>query len=330
MQTRGNTVESEVIRLQPVFDDPGRVRSLVEAAGPFTSLALTAQTKEEQERSGKVRVSFVPPWFRRDLATHGEVHFPGGEELLFHAGYCDAAARVYPDAQIVDPTTVYVNVMGPVSYPFVPHLDIPVFTHASRRNCPVWLLIAMFQSGLFVERRVRLATAVTWFFHGPGGAFCYWPEGPAGPMLSEKPPFDNVAVVADNEALYHGVGPLGSAANGRGASLSVDATIHHESDTGRWSIHDPDPLVEYEPGDVRITISWKAEVFATDEERSVRRELFDSALPIDDIVTRFVDDMRAKGLDPVVPDDPLHDQEWIDLIQRAYPSAAPPKIPTTA
>ena len=39
--------------------------------------------------------------------------------------------------------------------------------------------------------------------------------------------------------------------------------------------------------------------------------------------------MRAKGLDPVVPDDPLHDQEWIELIQRAYPSAPPPAIPTS-
>ena len=318
-----------MIRLQPVFDDPGRVRSLVQEAGPFTSLALAAQTKEEQERSGKARVPFVPPWFRRDLATHGEVHFPGGEELLHHAGYCDAALLVYPGAQIVDPTTVYVNVMGPAAYPFVAHLDIPVFTHASRRNCPVWLLIAMFQSGLFVEQRVRLATAVTWFFDGPGGAFHYWPGGPAGPMLTERPPFDNVAVVADNEALYHGVGPLGSGVEGAGTSLSVDATIHHESDTGRWSIRDPDPVVEYEPSDVRITISWKAEVFATDKERAVRRELFDAALPVDDIVARFVDDVRAGGIDPVVPDDPLHDQEWIELIQRAYPSAPPPAIPTS-
>lgn len=327
MQTGGRTVESEVIRLQPAFADPDRVRSLAQEAGPFKSLALTAQTKEEQERSGKVRVQFVPPWFRRDLATHGEVHCPGGEELLYHAGYCDAAARVYPGAKIVDPTTVYVNVMGPVTYPFVPHLDIPVFIHASRRNCPVWLLIAMFGSGLFVEQRVRLATAVTWFFDGPGGAFHYWPEGPAGPMLSEQPPFDNVAVVADNEALYHGVAPLGSVVESSAVSLSVDATIHHEPDTGRWSILDPDPVVDYEPSDIRITISWKAEVFATDEERAARQELIGVPLPIDDIVARFVDDMRGKDLDPVVPDDPLHDQEWIELIQGAYPLTPPPAIP---
>ncbi|MYA75655.1 MAG: hypothetical protein F4Y27_13375 [Acidimicrobiaceae bacterium] len=327
MQTRERTVDSEVIRLQPAFDDPERIRSLVQEAGPFAALALTAQTKQERERSGKVLVSFVPPWFRRDLATHGEVHSPGGEEVLFHTGYCDAAARVYRGAEIVDPTTVYVNVMGPVRYPFAPHLDIPVFVHASRRNCPVWLLFAMFCSGLFVEQRVRLATAVTWFFDGPGGAFHYWPEGPTGPMKSEEPPFDNVAVVADNEALYHGVGPLGSVVDESAAPLSVDATIHHESDTGRWRILDPDPVVEYEPSDVRITISWKAEVFSSEQEQAARRELFDAPLPIDDIVARLVDDMRTRGLNPVIPDDPLHDPEWIDLVQSAYPLAPPPVIP---
>jgi len=73
-----------VIRVQPVFDDVDAVRALVEGAGPFVPLALAAQTKEEQERSGRVAVPFVPPWFRRDLATNGEVHVAGAEQLLHH------------------------------------------------------------------------------------------------------------------------------------------------------------------------------------------------------------------------------------------------------
>lgn len=81
MRSGEGVVESTVIRLQPVFDDPDEVRSLVEGAGPFATLALAAQTKEEQVRSGEIRVPFVPPWFRRDLATHGEVHVAGGELL---------------------------------------------------------------------------------------------------------------------------------------------------------------------------------------------------------------------------------------------------------
>lgn len=321
-------IESSAIRLQPAFDDPVEVRSFVEEAGPFETLALAAQTKEERERSGRVRVPFIPPWFRRDLATHGEVHVDGGQSLLDHAGYREAAARVYPGASIVEPTTVYVNVMGPAPYPFIAHIDVPVFVTASRRNCPVWLLHTMFASQIFEQERVRVATAVSWFFDGPGGSFHYWPDGPDNQAHTESAPFDNVAVVADNEAVYHGVGPLGPEAVAPLEDLSVDAVIEHDRKSEQWTIQDPHPVMTYEPSEVRITISWKAEVFTNEDERAARHEGRGAQLPIDDIVERFMEDLRAKGLDPAEPGDPLHDPEWIDLITDTYSAHRAPRIPS--
>jgi len=232
---------------------------------------------------------------------------------------------VFPGAGIVEPTTVYVNVMGPVVYPFRAHLDVPVFTFASRRNAPVWLLQTMLSSGLFEADRVRLATAVTWFFNGPGGDFHYWPDGPDEPGRIEAAPFDNVAVVADNETLYHGVGPLGPSTQETLTGLTIDAIADADSD-GEGTIHDPDPVASYASGETRITISWKAEVFASGDEQSERAELKEAALPVDAIVARFIDDLRSRGDIAAAPEDPLHDAAWIDQLQAAYPLPRAPKI----
>jgi len=45
---------------------------------------------------------------------------------------------------------------------------------------------------------------------GTGGSFDYWPDGLDGPMLSEQPPFGNVALISDNDQLYHRIGAIGN------------------------------------------------------------------------------------------------------------------------
>lgn len=255
--------------------------------------------------------------------THGQSHVDGAELLLRNSHYVSAAAEVFPGATLVEPTTVYVNVMGPAAYPFIAHTDIPVYRRASRRNCPVWLLSRMKASRLFEHEQVRLATAVAWFFDGPGGSFHYWPEGPQALSLVEASPFDNVAVVADNETVYHGVGRLGVEDAPSPTDLTIDATLDRDPTTGQWTVTDPDPVISYDPADVRITISWKAEVYTDEAERNAVRAADSDALPVDEIVARFMDDLRIRGIGAVEPTDPLHDQRWIDVLTEAYPSAAP-------
>ena len=85
--------------------------------------------------------------------------------------------------------------MGPTPFPFVAHLDVPAFRGFTRADYPIWLLKTMMTSGLFERWRTKIATAVSWFYEGPGGDFHYWPDGPDQPGAVESPPFVNVAVV---------------------------------------------------------------------------------------------------------------------------------------
>lgn len=314
-------VSDSAIRLEPAFADRAAVRALVERAGPFVPLARTAQTEAEEKESGRAAVDYVPPWFRRDLVTSGEVHVAGAELILDNPAFLDAALGVFPGSTIAEPTTVYVNVMAPTPFPFISHRDIPVFRSADRWNCPVWLLSAMLRSDLFEEERLKLATAVAWFYDGEGGEFHYWPDGADAESHLEGPPFGNVAVVADNERVFHGVASVGDRATAHRESLSLDASMVH--DGGRWTILDPEPIATHGADAIRITISWKAEVFVDDAEREAVRTA-DDELPIGSIVDRFVADLRAKGMDITAPSDPLHDNDWMDVLERAYPSPAPP------
>src|SRR5208283_1278431 len=79
----------------------------------------------------------------------------------------------------------------------------------TRDHYPLAFLVAMGQSGLFESWRVIQAGAVTWFYDGPGGSVEYWPEGLDGPMLTECPPFRNVAIMSDNDRIYHRIGRVG-------------------------------------------------------------------------------------------------------------------------
>ena len=49
------------------------------------------------------------------------------------------------------------------------HVDIPNFRGMGRRDYPTWLLVNMRRSGLFDRWHVPVATAVMWFYEGPGG-----------------------------------------------------------------------------------------------------------------------------------------------------------------
>jgi len=68
----------------------------------------------------------------------------------------------------------------------------------------------MGRSELFEHWHIIQAGAVSWFYNGPGGNFEYWPEGRGGPMLREQPPFRNVAIIADNDRMYHRIGRVGT------------------------------------------------------------------------------------------------------------------------
>ena len=314
-------------RVHPAFADPDAVLALIRASGPYWPLARYARSAEEQAASGggSAGRSFVPPWFRQDVAVGGVGRIDGAGLLLDNPGFVRAAHRVFDGDRIVRPTTVYVNLMTPCTYPFIAHVDVPAFRGITRDRYPVWLLHQMKVSGLFEAWRVRLATAVSWFFDGPGGAFHYWPEGPERAGVVIEPPFDNVAIVADNERVYHGVGPLVPPGGAELTDLSIDAELRRRAANDGWDVVDRGAhRASYDDADVRVTVSWKAEVFRDEEERRVVDEHLDD-LTIDRVIATLSDDLAARGVAAAPSDDPLGDPEWIEALAATYVEQ-PPRI----
>jgi hypothetical protein len=263
---------------------------------------------------------FVPPWFRRDFALGGEALVPGAEVVLHNPHFVAAAHEVFGADAIVRPTTVYVNVMVPGPVPFIPHTDVPAFRGFTRDDHPLWLLNQMLASGLFERWRVRLATAVSWFYEGDGGAFHYWPDGPDQPSSVVEPPYRNVAVVADNELTFHGVAPVGDEAPLLDG-LDRDTELHRSP--GGWQVRNGDHVVHTASDDeVRVTVSWKAEVH-DDADQLRRSEDHADDLTLDVVVDTFLTDLRARGVDVQAPDDPHHGDDWVEAIGTTYSRRAP-------
>jgi hypothetical protein len=306
-----------------VWDEPAEVIELIRGAGPFWPLANYAASDAEMAALGRERVSFTPPWFRQDFAREAEVLVPGAEVILANERFADGARQLGggPDA-VVRPQAVYVNIMGPTPFAFPPHLDIPAFRGFTRATQPVWLLKTMKTSGLFEAWRTRIATAVSWFYTGPGGDFRYWPDGPEGPMAVERSPYGNVSVLADNEFTFHGVAALG----GPGATMPEGLTRESRlvrSPSG-WDVHDADGTTQAHFGDdeVRMTVSWKADVFTSTEEAELH-DRGEDALTLDTVVALFQKDLAARGIDAPEPSDPLADQAWIGTLASTYQDPTP-------
>lgn len=309
-------------RLSPAYDDVEAVLHVVRTTGPYWPLANYAGNDAEMAALGSRPAVVVPPWFRQDIGAAGRPLVPGAEVIIDNPHFLAAARAVYGPECIVRPSNAYVNIMGPTPFPFMPHLDVPAFRGFTRADHPIWLLKVMQNSGLFEQWRIRIATAVSWFYEGEGGDFHYWPDGPAGPQLTESPPMRNVSVVADNESTFHGVAPVGPA----GSTMAEGITSHSRlvrGDEG-WNVVDAEGAVttSFTDAEVRITVSWKADIFG-DATEAERADAGVDALDLDTVVTIFQDDLHERGLAADRPTDPVHDEAWVALIAATYPERPP-------
>ncbi|MCU0311104.1 MAG: hypothetical protein MUE36_09180 [Acidimicrobiales bacterium] len=313
------TARPSAVRLHPAFDRPDEVLASIRAVDEWWPLARYAGSENEVKATGgdAGATMFVPPWFRRDVALGGRPLVPGAEAILDNRRFVEGARTVFGGDVEVRPATVYVNVMLPGPVPFVPHLDVPAFRGFTRADHPVWLLHQMTDSGLFDHFRIRLATAVWWSFAGPGGAFHYWPRGPEATPESIEPPFDNVAVLADNERTYHGVAPVGTRDDSLLEGLTRESLLHRVD--GGWEIRTGgDVVASASDGRVRITVSWKGEIHSPEEP--------DDELDLDTVVETFLADLRRRGVDAAEPDDAHHDDGWVATLSGTY-GRRPPRVP---
>jgi hypothetical protein len=279
---------------------------MFEQYAPYRALAAYAPEGVEDDTHEEAKRP-VLPWFRGDWALGGQPLVEGAELILHNNKFLEAARTVF-GISLVYPEFVAVNINGPMPA-CTTHVDNPSFYGATRVDYPLPFLRVMGSSGLFEAWRVIRASTISWFYEGAGGSYDYWPEGLEGPMLSERPPFGNVALLGDNDRMYHRIGATGDL-DAELPHMSASAQIQPTAD-GRWAIvEDGEVRATYPSHAIRLSVLWKAEV------RTGGRNT--DNLNLDRIMAIFMADLRHQGIDFHVPSDPLADTAWILLLQRIY------------
>ena len=298
------------IRIEPAFDDREQIRAMFERYAPYRALAAYAPEGVRDETHEEAKGA-VDPWFRGDWALAGQPLVEGAELILHNRRFLEAARAAFGTPRVY-PEFVAVNINGPMPACST-HIDNPSFYGATRVDYPLPILRVMGSSGLFEPWRVVRASTISWFYEGAGGNFDYWPEGIDGPMLSEQPPFGNVALCSDNDRMYHRIGSIG---NGDEELPQMSASAKIQPDGGgNWTIlENGEVRATYPTGAIRFSVLWKAEV----RDRESRPD----KLTLDRIMAIFTADLRHRSVDFHVPTDPLGDTVWILLLQRTYADPA--------
>jgi hypothetical protein len=313
--------------LETVLDDPGLVGRLARTNAPYfpvqryfaNAAEMNALSKTQQGDGPAMRVG---PVFRGDWAYDAPL-VEGLDPIFRNPRFATAAARIF-GAAVVRPQIVYANLSLPMPCGDGGHTDIPAFRGIDRTRFPVWLLVTMGRSGLCERWRVTIATAVAWFYEGVGGGFTYWPDGPEAPPRT-RPAMTNTAVVGDNDVMFHRVEAIGGPTDDGVAGLTLDSRLEPDGRTG-WRILDGErELGAWRNDQLRISVSWKAQVFADADAARIYDEHADD-LTFDDVLDAFRTDFALRGTPLAVPADPLHEADFVRTLSRAY-HVAPTVMP---
>jgi len=299
------------IKLEKAFGDPDLVLDLIHKGAPYKTLAAVHKNPNE----GLTRA-----WFRNFWALGGKPIFDGAESLFNNQRFIDAAKQSF-QAEVIRPVTMMtnLNLPGPA---LTQHLDLPFFRGMTNREVPSWMLEPMGYSGLFHEWAIPVASAITWFYDGEGGEFEYWPNGAGAPSSSERPPYSNKCVLADNEYMYHRVGAVGSSQEfWSEASVPYEATLAL-SPSRDWDLRGKDNvLLATLPYDkVRLSVLWKAYCFDTQEMADSYDDHLND-LTVDRVVGIFSADLRSRNIAFDEPADLATDLAWKQTLLAAYTPA---------
>lgn len=315
------------VHLEGILPDAWMIWDLAREHAPYSPVQRYFANRQEQEalsdagkdsETGKPDSTpqdlVVAPVFRGDWA-YDKPLVQGVEPLLGNSRFVDGAKKVFGGA-IVRPQMVYINLTAPLPTYDTGHTDIPAFRGVDRTRYPVWLLVTMVRSGLFEEWRIPIATAVSWWYEGEGGGFTYWPHGPDAAPRS-VPATTNTAVVGDNDFMFHRVERTGPKGSPWIRGMTLDSLLNAEEDGG-WSITNGDSeLARFSEEEIRISVSWKAQVFQNEaQQRAVDEHVND--LTLEQVWELFADDLETRGVPFALPEDPLHDVEFMKVLSETY------------
>jgi hypothetical protein len=301
------------VLMHDVIGDLDAATLLLEAQAPYTPLG--GWYRPGADPHARTR----PMWFQNDW-VHDDFAAEGSDLFLQHEGYIDAAKQFY-GAEIVEPKSVYVNLMAAIAAGGPAHTDNPRFHGRDRTNTPMWLLRAMLWSGLFDRYEIMQATAIWWMHDVDGGGLYYWADGPDRPPLEHAGAMANTALLGDNHGMFHQVGPVGPFAAGT-RRITPSAELAPVGDgTGDWAVVDHGALEYRAPlGAFRVSVLWKADVYLTAGEREQRIR---DTLSMHDVADAFNDDLAAKGATARFDVAGLDDPALRAALAVVYPEAIP-------
>jgi hypothetical protein len=280
------------IALAPAFRDPGFVQRAIDEHSPYWPVQrYFANSAEYAALSGKSDAApmIVAPVFRGNWATEG-VPLPGLEPLFQHQPFIDAARRLF-DAEIVRPQNVYVNLTWQLPFPQGKgHTDVPAFRGFDRSRYPITFLSA-------------------------DGGFEYWQQGPDRPPIVHEGAIDNTCIVGDNDFMWHRVRPTGRVEDGMLQLTLNSELVRHGAE---WAIVDDGrTLASFPRQRLRVSVSWKAIVFESEQDRR-RYDEHSHDIDLAGVLHRFAHDLQRRRVDFALPRDPLRDADWIRLLQETY------------
>jgi len=290
-------------------------RALLAANAPYTPLGGWYTPDAELD------VASSPMWFQNDF-VHADLQVPGSELFLHHPRYISATQDFY-GAQVVEPHSVYVNLMAGIEKAGPAHTDNPRFNGRDRSNTPMWLLRTMLWSGLFDEEAIVQATSIWWMNDVEGGEFLYWPDGPDKPPHRHHGEMANTALLGDNHGMFHQVGAVGPFDKGtrlvtpRAELAPVDAA----DATGDWAVRDRGEIHYRAPLEAfRVSVLWKADVYRDEAEKQRRAE---NPLSFEMIGEVFDRDFEQRGIKLRFDLSRLEDLGFAAAVAEHYPEATP-------
>jgi hypothetical protein len=295
-------MRSMPVMLDQVFERPDKVIAFIRERAPYQTLSAY------HGGLGNYAGASVMPWFR--------THFDD-DWLLNNEPWIAAAKKTF-SAEIVRPFKCILNINGAMP-DGGKHVDLPVFRGFAAPQAPVWFLMNMSYSQLFLPWMVPIASGLGWFHTGVGGAFEYWADGPDMPPRVVDAPLWNNGVMSDNEFMFHRVDAIGTPAEQQRLQnlLRQSDTLHYAGDD-IWEIRDGDRIVlPLLSSQLRISLLWKAYVFL-DESHAASFEKREMDLDLDQIVDIYMDDLSKRGVKVSRPIDPFTDDAWQAVLDRTY------------
>jgi len=304
---------SAPILLEHLIDDLAEVADLFERASPYNPLGGWFRP-DRDGGEGRSPMWFQGDWVHADFAIEGADLFFRNEKVI-------DAARRYSGAEVVEPHTVYVNLMSEIAECGPAHTDNPVFRGRDRTNTPMMLLRTMFWSGLFERWMIPQVTSIWWMNDVEGGGFSYWPDGPSKPKHRHVGAMANTALVGDNHHMFHQVEPVGPE-GGATRFVVASAELAPAGDgSGDWIVEEGGRETLRAPfGAFRASVLWKANLYATEaEQRRVESDL----LELDEVAEVFDADLERRGIELRFDSDRAADPAFAAELSAVYPEAKP-------